>query len=122
MRVQVVLHKDDLFSLRVQPTHSLHEAAVISLRSLLARLDNASARQWLKGYEQRASAAALVFIIFALWLSGFHWQRHDYFAQQLHGEFIKADNWALFSKGLVVEVQDVFHPRQVFARYLPDAP
>jgi hypothetical protein len=119
VRVQVVLHKDDLFRRRKTSSHSLHETAVIGFGSLLARFDYASARQWFKGDEQRAGSTALVFIINPLWLSGFHRQRHDHFAQELDGEFIEANNRALLVIGQKVEVQEVFHPRQILTLIAP---
>src|SRR5881397_2420698 len=64
----------------------------------------------------------LVLIINALGLARGHRQRHDHLAQELHGQFIEADNRALSVKGQVVEVQDVFHPRHILTRYRPDAP
>ena len=64
----------------------------------------------------------LVLIIKALGLPRPHRQRRNRLAQELHGQFIEADNRALLVKRQVGEVQDVFHPRQVLARYRPDAP
>src|SRR4051794_20023370 len=63
-----------------------------------------------------------VFIITALGLSCFHRQRRDHFAHQLHRQFIEADNWQPFIVRQAIEMQEVFHPRQVFARYLSDTP
>jgi len=72
---------------------------------LLTRFDQAFARQRLKGDEQRASPVTLVFIINALGLSRSHLKRHGHFAQELHGQFIEADNRALFVKAQVVEMK-----------------
>src|SRR5215213_3875946 len=63
-----------------------------------------------------------VLIIAAVGLACLHRQGHHHFAQQLHGQFIEADNRELFVIRLGIQMKEVFHPRQVLARYLADAP
>ena len=63
-----------------------------------------------------------VLIIKAPGLSCLQRQRRDHFAQQLHGQFVEADDRQLFVIRLAVQMKEVFHPRQVLARYLADAP
>ena len=80
------------------------------------------ARQRREGYEQAGCARARIFVIEACRTPLFHRQRGDHFAQKLHGQLVEADDGTPFVIRQAVEVQDIFEPCQILARYLADAP
>ncbi len=69
-----------------------------------------SALEGFEGHEHVGHTPPLILGVDALWLAGLGGKRLSHLGQQLAGPLVEAHYWSVRIVGLLVEVQDLFHP------------
>ena len=122
MCIQVILNFHNCFGFRPTFNDFLLEATIIAFGSLRINSNQSPACQWLKSRKNRSHSISDVFGVELFLFAFFHRKRLNFFAQQLKRQLVQTNDRTFFIIWQVINIQDIFHFRQVFARYLPDAP
>lgn len=123
MRIQVVLNDPKIFCVRIHPINQPADLlGVIKLGAPLRHFDMTPARQRLDHEEEIRRPQPLVFVIDALRLPWFCWERGAYIGVQRDQFLIEIDNRIERIILLFMQIQHIFHRCDKLSPYLWDTP
>src|SRR5215218_9282949 len=87
-----------------------HHGGELQLSAVLGHSHLSSALEGFEGQEHVGHTPSLILGVDTLWLAGLAGERLSHLGQQLAGPLVEADYGSVRIVGLLVEVQDLFHP------------
>src|ERR687897_1819353 len=88
----------------------VHHGGELQLSAVLGHSHFSSALEGFEGQEHVGHTPSLILKVDTLWLAGLACKRLSHLGQQLAGPLVEAHYGSLRIVGLLVEVQDLFHP------------
>src|SRR5215204_2836792 len=111
MRVEVVYYQADPIGIRIGFLGEVaHHGGELQLSAVLGHSHLSSALEGFEGQEHVGHTPSLILGVDTLWLAGLAGERLSHLGQQLAGPLVEADYGSVRIVGLLVEVQDLFHP------------
>jgi hypothetical protein len=112
MRVQIVRHQHNHFSVRVDLIgQEFQKPSEIQFRSSIRDLHHSCPSQWLERHEDVRASLPCVLVILSFYSTRFRWNAPSGCASQFLLAFVHAHHWTLWIERAFIHTEHVFHFR-----------